>query len=205
MTDYAYNMKLVVDPDNPRNVVAAGSISIYDSADFGRTTLLELKDPSGVPIPNPITSNANGFTPPFVTTSPQVLWASGPYTDFFESYKGMRDEAVAAVSAAENAAANAGAEAAVVATAAIGTATDAATAAAASAATAESNASASATAAANAAALVAAPADTAVASLINASGSAARGALDAAYATLSAPVLANLSGNAETTAPRWSA
>jgi hypothetical protein len=123
MTDYAYNMKLVVDPDNPRNVVAAGSISIYDSADLGRTTLLELKDPSGVPIPNPITSNANGFTPPFVTTSPQVLWASGPYTDFFESYKGMRDEAVAAVSAAETAAANAGAEAAAVATAAIGTAT----------------------------------------------------------------------------------
>src|SRR5690349_16786266 len=96
MTDYPYRMQLVVDPDNPRNVVAAGSVSIYDSEDTAHTTLLALTDPSGVPIPNPITSNANGFTPPFVTTSPEVLWVSGPYTDYFQSYKGMRDEAVAA-------------------------------------------------------------------------------------------------------------
>lgn len=182
MTNYPYRMQLVVDPDNPRNVVAAGSVSIYDSADTAHTTLLTLTDPSGVPIPNPITSNANGFTPPFVTTSPEVLWVSGAYTDYFQSYQGMRDEAVAAVAAAEAAAANAGAEAAVVAEAAIGTATDAATAAAASAATAESNASASATAAANAAALVAAPADTAVQTLITAAGSATRGALNATFA-----------------------
>ena len=107
MADYPYRMQLVVDPDNPRNVVAAGSVSIYDSEDTGKTTLLPLTDPSGVPIPNPITSNSQGFTPPFVTTSPEVLWVSGPYEDYFQSYKGMRDEAVGARGAAEAAAANA--------------------------------------------------------------------------------------------------
>jgi hypothetical protein len=181
MTNYPYTMQLVVDPDNPRNVVAAGAVSIYDGDDTAHTTLLTLTDPSGVPISNPITSNANGFTPPFVTTSPQVLWVSAGYTDYFQSYKGMRDEAVAAVAAAEAAAANAGAEAAVVATAAIGDATADAEAAAASAATAATNASASATAAANAASLVGAPADTAMATVANNTSSAFRGALNSTY------------------------
>lgn len=188
MADYPYRMQLVVDPDNPRNVVAAGSVEIYDSEDTTKTTLLALKDPSGVPIPNPITSNANGFTPPFVTTSPEVLWVSGPYADYFQSYKGMRDEAVGARQAAETAAAEAGAEAAVVAEAAIGTATDAATAAEAAAAAAASNAAASATAAANAAALVAAPADTAIAAVISNTNSAARGALNATILDQTFPV-----------------
>lgn len=111
MVDYPYRMQLVVDPDNPRNVVAGGSVSIYDSADTGKTTLLALTDPSGVPIPNPISSNSQGFTPPFVCTSPEVLWVSGPYEDYFQSYKGMRDEAAGARQAAETAAANAGAAA----------------------------------------------------------------------------------------------
>lgn len=111
MTNYPFEMQLVVDPTNPRNVVAGGSVSIYDSADTGKTTLLPLTDPNGVPIANPITSNANGFTEPFVTTSPQVLWVSGEYVDYFNSYVGMRNEALAAKTASESAAANAGAAA----------------------------------------------------------------------------------------------
>lgn len=111
MTNYPFEMQLVVDPTNPRNVVAGGSVSIYDSADTGHTTLLALTDPNGVPITNPITSNANGFTEPFVTTSPQVLWVSGEYVDYFNSYVGMRNEALAAKTASETAASNAGAAA----------------------------------------------------------------------------------------------
>lgn len=103
MTNYPYEMQLVVDPTNPRNIVAGGSVSIYDSADTGKTTLLALTDPNGVPIANPITSNANGFTEPFVTTSPQVLWVSGEYVDYFNSFIGLRDEAVAAKTEAQTA------------------------------------------------------------------------------------------------------
>lgn len=187
MTTYPFKMQLVVDPDNPRNVVAAGSVSIYDSEDTTHTTLLTLTDPSGVPISNPITSNANGFTPPFVTTSPEVLWVSGPYVDYFQSYKGMRDEAVAAVAAAEAAATTAGAQASAAATAALSAAvTDAETAQAA--------ATASATAAANAAALVGAPADSAIAAAINGSATATKTALNSMIAT-------SIAGKLDTTAP----
>lgn len=187
MALYPYRSQLVVDPDNPRNVVAGGSVSIYDSEDTSKTTLLALTDPNGVPIPNPFTSYANGLTPAFVTTSPEVLWVSGSYTDYFQSYKGMRDEAAAAREAAETAAASAGAEAAAVADAAIGDATAEATAAKAAAETAASNAAASATAAANSASLVGAPADTAIAAAVNNSASATKAALNATFATVYKP------------------
>lgn len=120
MTDYFYDMDLVVDPLNPANVVANGQVSIYDPADTTGATLLALKDPSGLPLPNPLTSNANGFLPPRIATVPQTMWKSGGFTGYFNSYKGLRDEAVGAVSAAQSAANDASAAAAqVVTTAAV--------------------------------------------------------------------------------------
>jgi len=104
VTDYFYDMDLVVDPLNPANVVANGQVSIYDPADTTGATLLALKDPSGLPLPNPLTSNANGFLPPRIATVPQTMWKSGGFTGYFNSYKGLRDESVAAVTAAQSAA-----------------------------------------------------------------------------------------------------
>jgi len=104
MTDYFYDMDLVVDPLNPSNVVANGLVSIYDPADTAGTTLLALKDPSGLPLPNPLPSNANGFLPPRSATVPQTMWKSGGFTGYFNSYKGLRDEAVGAKTAAQAAA-----------------------------------------------------------------------------------------------------
>ena len=104
MTDYFYDMDLVVDPLNPSNVVANGLVSIYDPADTAGVTLLALKDPSGLPLPNPLPSNANGFLPPRIATVPQTMWKSGGFTGYFNSYKGLRDESVAAVTAAQSAA-----------------------------------------------------------------------------------------------------
>ena len=104
MTDYFYDMDLVVDPLNPSNVVANGLVSIFDPADTAGTTLLALKDPSGLPLPNPVKSNANGFLPPRIATVPQTMWKSGGFTGYFNSYKGLRDEAVGAVTAAQSAA-----------------------------------------------------------------------------------------------------
>lgn len=111
MTDYFYDMDLVVDPLNTANVVANGQVSIYDPADASGTVLLALKDPSGLPLPNPLTSNANGFLPPRIAQVPQTMWKSGGFTGYFNSYKGLRDEAIGAKTAAETAAANAGAAA----------------------------------------------------------------------------------------------
>ena len=120
MTDYFYDMDLVVDPLNPSNVVANGLVSIYDPADTAGVTLLALKDPSGLPLPNPLPSNANGFLPPRIAQVPQTMWKSGGFTGYFNSYKGLRDESVAAVTAAQSAANDASTAAAqVVTTAAV--------------------------------------------------------------------------------------
>ena len=112
MADYPFDMQLVVDPLSPENVIRGGATTIYDPADTAGTTPLALKDPSGVPLPNPLTSNAYGFTSPFIATIPKVKWKSGNFDGFFYSYDGLRDEAVAARAAAESAASTAGATAA---------------------------------------------------------------------------------------------
>ena len=179
---YTYEQILAVDPANPANVARAASITIFAPGDAAKTPLT-ITDTNGAALPNPLTSNANGFAPAFIhATLDRVAWEGGGLTGFLTSYEGMKEEAVAARAAAESAASTAGADAAAVADAAIGDATEASEAAAASAATAEANAAASATAAANSAALVGAPADTAIAAAINGNG-ATKTALNGAYVT----------------------
>lgn len=103
MTDYPYDMDIVVDPNNPANVVTDGAVYLYDPADTAGTTPIALRDTSGLPLPNPMTPNAQGYLQPRIATIPQTMWKSGPYTGFFNSYVGLRNEAVAAKTAAETA------------------------------------------------------------------------------------------------------
>lgn len=152
MTDYLYGVDICFDPDNPNNIVRGALIELYDATDLEGTTLLALKDTWGNPIPNPMMSNEFGAIGRRIAQVPQCLWKSGPYSGEFSSYKGLRDEALAARGAAEQAvesAENAAAAAAGAATNAAGaaaaqleTARNAATGAAASAATALAEASA---------------------------------------------------------------
>lgn len=100
MTDYPFEQQLVVDPDNPENIVRDGEVWLYDPADTAGTTPLALTDPSGLPIVQPMLSNAYGFLSPFVATVPQVLWKSGPFENYFNSFTGMWDQAVAAAASA---------------------------------------------------------------------------------------------------------
>lgn len=121
MTDYLYDLDICFDPDNPNNIVRGGLIEIYDATDLEGTTLLPLKDTSGNPIPNPMMSNEYGVLGRRIAPAPQCLWKSGEFSGVFNSYKGLRDEALAARTAAEMAAgtaASAGAEAATAAAAA---------------------------------------------------------------------------------------
>lgn len=112
MPNYPFDMQLVVDPNNPQNVVQDGDVTLYATTDTGATSPLALTDPFGLPLPNPLRSNAYGFLAPFVATVPQVMWKSGSFTGYFNSYIGMRDEAIAARDAAEDSAASAAASAA---------------------------------------------------------------------------------------------
>lgn len=157
MADYTYESELVADPFTFQRA-ANSAITVYDVTDENETTPLALKDLNGLPLPNPLTSSADAFVPPFVTSSPQVKMVGGGLRVAKSSFQGVRNEAVAARLAAENAqaeAATAGANAAEVAQEALaGAVGDAQTAQ--SAATNAANAAAAAQAAAEAAAEAAA-------------------------------------------------
>jgi hypothetical protein len=97
MTNFPFDMQLVVDPYNTSNVVANGQIYIYDPADTNNASPLVLTDPNGLPMANPLMSNSNGFLPAFIATLPQVKWVGAGFTGFFASYSGLRDVALDAV------------------------------------------------------------------------------------------------------------
>jgi lysophospholipase L1-like esterase len=105
VTDYPFDMQLVVDPNHPENVVRDAAVTIFDAADTAGTTPLTLTSPAGLPILNPLISNPNGFLQPFIASVPQVMWKSGVFQGFFNSYVGMRNEAIAAKDAAATSAA----------------------------------------------------------------------------------------------------
>ncbi len=97
MTDgYPYEQQIVVDPNNSENVVRDGDVWIFDPVDPGGTTPLTLTTPSGLPLVQPLRSNPIGLLPAFVAPIPQVLWKSGTYENFFNSFAGLRDQALAA-------------------------------------------------------------------------------------------------------------
>lgn len=98
MTDYPFDMQLVVDPFNTSNVVANGQVYIYATTDTGNLAPLALTDPNGLPLSNPLMSNSNGFLQPFITNAPQVKWVSGGFVGYFNSFTGLRDVALDAVS-----------------------------------------------------------------------------------------------------------
>lgn len=134
MTDYAFDMQLVVDPFNTSNVVANGQVYIYATSDTDNLAPLALKDPDGLPLSNPLISNANGFLGAFIATEPQVKWVSGGFVGYFNSFIGLKDAATAAAVAAQasvGAAESAQADASTSAAAAAQAAADAAAAAAA--------------------------------------------------------------------------
>lgn len=104
MTTYPFDMQLVVDPNNPFNVVANGQVYIYDTSDTGNASPLALTDPNGLPLINPLVSTNNGFLPAFRADVPQVKWASGGFVGYFNSFEGLREVAAEASIAAAAAA-----------------------------------------------------------------------------------------------------
>jgi hypothetical protein len=160
---YTFDAIFAVDPNNPANVAKSASITIFDPADPSQAPIA-ITDPTGVPLPNPITVDAAGMGPAYQhPTLARVGWKGAGFVGYFTSYEGMFNETVAAKVAAQTAASSA---VATVNTALAGAVSDA---------------EAAATAATNAAALVGAPADTAIAAAVNGNGE-TKAALGAAYA-----------------------
>lgn len=101
MTLYPFEVQIAVDATNPSVVVQENAVTFYDPSDTSMITPLALLDPFGLPLANPITTSAAGFTPAFQASIPHVMWTDGTYSGYLSSYKGMLDEAIAARNAAE--------------------------------------------------------------------------------------------------------
>jgi peptidoglycan/xylan/chitin deacetylase (PgdA/CDA1 family) len=193
---FTFDPLFAQDPNNPNTVAKDGVLTLFDPADPTKAPIT-ITDPTGSPLPNPITVDAFGMGPAFQhPTLERVGWFGAGFTNYLTSYEGMKKVATDAKDAAQAAAATAGAEAAAVATAAIGTATGAATEAA-------TRANAAATAAANSAALVGAPADAAIAAAVNGTG-ATKAALSATIGEQVRPLKRNAAQIARATTEKLS-
>ena len=100
---YSFDAISAIDPDNPERVASNASITIFAPGDTAMT-LIAITDTSGVPLENPITVNDLGFGPAFMADIDRVAWEGGGLTGFFTSYEGLKNEAVAARSAAQTSA-----------------------------------------------------------------------------------------------------
>lgn len=108
---FTYDAVFAVDPANPANVAKSASITIFDPADATQAPVA-ITDPTGMPLPNPMTLDAAGMGPAFQhPTLARVGWKGAGFVGYFTSYEGMYNETQAARSAAQTAAATAGAAA----------------------------------------------------------------------------------------------
>jgi hypothetical protein len=111
MADYPYEGQLIADPVTFQRATSA-QITVYDISDTGNSTPLALKDMTGLPLANPLTSSGDAFTRPFFAPSQDIKMVGAGLTVTASSPKGMRDAAAASALAAQAAATNAGAAAA---------------------------------------------------------------------------------------------
>jgi hypothetical protein len=175
---YTYDPIFAVDPNNSENVAKNASITIFDPADPAQAPIA-IQDPTGSPLPNPITADAAGMASAFQhPTLARVGWKGAGFVGYFTSYEGMYNETMAAKEAAQAAIGQAEAAASAAAGAAAEAGANAATAASSALANAVASAQAAQASAADAAALVSAPADDAIAAAVSGSG-ATKAALDA--------------------------
>jgi hypothetical protein len=104
---YKFDSQIVADPVSFQRAPNA-SVAVYDADDASNTTLLALTDLNGLPLPNPLTSSADAFLPPFKTTSAQVKLVGANLTALLgTSFDALLDEAQAASDSAAAAAASA--------------------------------------------------------------------------------------------------
>lgn len=108
---FTFDAVFAVDPNNPANIAKNASITIFDPADPAQAPVA-ITDPTGVPLPNPMTLDAAGMGPAYQhPTLARVGWKGAGFVGYFTSYEGMLNETKAAKDAALAAASEAGAAA----------------------------------------------------------------------------------------------
>jgi len=98
---YTFDAVFAVDPNNPANVAKNATITIFDPADPTQAPIA-ITDPTGMPLPNPITVDAAGMGPAYQhPTLARVGWKGAGFVGYFTSYEGMFNETQAAKTAAQ--------------------------------------------------------------------------------------------------------
>lgn len=117
---YTFDPIFAQDPNNPNTVAKDAAITLFNPADPTKAPIT-ITDPTGSPLPNPITVDSFGMGPAFQhATLERVGWFGAGFTNYLTSYEGMKNTATAAKDAAAASASAAGtAAAAVVTTAAV--------------------------------------------------------------------------------------
>lgn len=98
---YPFDQIFAADPDNTEMVASNVGVLIFAPGDASKAPL-PLTTLTGIPLANPVPVNDKGFGPAFMADLDQVAWEGGGHTGLFASYKGIKDEAVAARQAAED-------------------------------------------------------------------------------------------------------
>ena len=99
---YTFEQIFAADPSSPGNVASNGVVTIFAPGDASKTPL-PLTTTTGMALANPIEVNAQGFGPAFIAPIDRVAWEGAGYSGFLTSYDGMKEEAVAARTAAVSA------------------------------------------------------------------------------------------------------
>lgn len=96
---YSFEQIFAADPSSPGNVASNGVVTIFTPGDTTKKPL-PLTTVDGLTLNNPIEVNEQGFGPAFIAPIDRVAWEGAGYTGFLTSYDGMKEEAVAARTAA---------------------------------------------------------------------------------------------------------
>lgn len=101
---YPFGQILAADPFNPAMVARNAMVLLFAPGDATMSPLVLWDLTHTMQLPNPVKVTDLGFGPAFIhDTLDQVAWEGGGLSGTFESYRGMKDESMAARAAAEGA------------------------------------------------------------------------------------------------------
>lgn len=96
---YPFDQIFAADPERPEMVATNAPVVVFAPGDETKTPL-KLTTLNGLPLENPIIVNDRGFGPAFNADLDQVAWEGGGLTGLMASYRGLKDDAAAAVAGA---------------------------------------------------------------------------------------------------------
>lgn len=101
-----YDGLWAIDPSNPENVAISSEVTIFDPADASHAPI-ELTDPDGLNIANPLTTNDKGFVGAFRADLKRIGWDAAGLVGYIGNYDSVAEDASTALALAGQADENA--------------------------------------------------------------------------------------------------